>query len=100
MVETKTGNGTALSLNPKLVFRPGYKEFTMPWFVATTAILRYALIGGIFLMLAACGEYVEEGSASTFAEIVFCETSSSLFSPDLVGQCRTSPATMGALEVR
>ncbi len=77
----------------------------MPCFVATIAILRYALIGGIFLMLAACGEYLEgeyleEGSASTFAEIVFCETSSSLFSPDLVGQCRTSPATMGALEVR
>ncbi len=72
----------------------------MPCFVATTAILRYALIGGIFLMLAACGEYVEEGSASTFAEIVFCETSSSLFSPDLVGQCRASPATMGALEAR
>ena len=72
----------------------------MRCFVATTAILRYALISGIFLMLAACGEYVEEGSASTFAEIVFCETSSSLFSPDLVGQCRASPATMGALEAR
>ncbi len=72
----------------------------MPCFTATIAILRYALIGGIFLMLAACGEYVEEGSASTFAEIVFCETSSSLFSPDLAGQCRTSPATMGALEAQ
>ncbi len=72
----------------------------MPCFVATTAILRYALIGGIFLMLAACGEYLEEGSASTFAEIVFCEMSSTQFSPDLAGQCRASPATMGALEAR
>ncbi len=85
----------------------------MPCFVATTEILRYALIGGIFLMLAACGEFLEEGSASTLAEIVpaeippaeippgetpFCEMSSSLFSPDLAGQCRTSPLTMGALE--
>ncbi len=87
----------------------------MPCFVATTAILRYTLIGGIFLLLAACGEFLEEGSASALAEILSgetpsgetpsgetlsCETSSSLFSPDLVGQCRTSPATMGALEAQ
>ncbi len=82
----------------------------MPCFVATTAILRYTLIGGIFLLLAACGEFLEEGSASALAEILSgetpsgetlsCETSSSLFSPDLAGQCRTSPATMGALEAQ